>query len=153
MALDYTKVNQTHTPTRWRRMAVHLIEEDPRDWAMLDPTSKTWYQYVYDNVAALVAKAISLALDTAATTELTFTFSLGEGAEVDTYTVYYLAGAAGTEDASTIKSTGSTFGGSVAPAGTTLTGLTSSTQYGIVVETTNEVGSQLSDPLFESTTA
>ena len=153
MGLDYTKVDQTYTPTRWRRMAVHLLEEDTEDWNRLDPTSKTWYQFVYDNVAALVAKALSLATDSTTSTEITFSFSLGEGAEVDTYTVYYLAGAAGTEDASTIKSTGSTFGGAVDPAGTTLTGLTSSTQYGIVVETSNEVGTQLSDPLFASTTA
>lgn len=153
MGLDYTKVNQTYTPTRWRRMAVHLIEEDTEDWNMLDSTSQTWYQYVYDNVAAVVAQAINLATDTTSSTEITFTFSLGEGAAVDTYTVYYLAGAAGTEDAATIKSTGSTFGGSVSPSGTTLTGLSSSTQYGIVVETSNEVGTQISAPLFESTTA
>lgn len=153
MGLDYTKVDTQYTPTRWRRMAIHLLEEDTEDWNALDPSSKTWYQYVYDNVAAVVAQAISLATDSVLASEITFTFADGSGAAVDSYTVYYLAGATGSESAETIKSTGSTFGGVVSKTGTTLTGLTASTQYGIVVETTNEVGTRLSSPLFETTTA
>lgn len=153
MGLDYTKVDTTYTPTRWRRMSIHLLEEDTQDWNMLDATSKTWYQYVYDNVAAAVAQAVNLAEDSVAADEITFTFEDGTGAAVDTYKVYYLAGAAGTESAETIKSTGSEFTGTIAKAGTTLTGLASSTQHGIVVETINEVATRLSDPLFSTTSA
>lgn len=153
MGLDYTKVDTTYTPTRWRRMSIHLLEEDTEDWNMLDASSKTWYQYVYDNVAAAVAQAVNLTEDSVAADEITFTFEDGDGAAVDTYKVYYLGSAAGTENAETIKSTGSEFVGTIAKVGTTIGSLSASTQYGIVVETINEVATRLSAPLFSTTTA
>ena len=50
MAVDYTGVNHEQTPARVRKLAQHLVDNDPDQLALLDAESQTFYQYVYDNI-------------------------------------------------------------------------------------------------------
>jgi hypothetical protein len=136
MSIDVSLVTVDTAPLRQREIARHLTEVDPNQLAALDTDENAYWDHLYDNTLSPSAPTVSVA-DGAGGGDADITF-VENGPDSDTHVAYYLTPSTGSEDATTIVSTGTL----IAPAPTTSphTGAVGAGDVAVVMAGVNEAG-------------